>query len=446
MLDCIVVGAGLAGLRAATQLVEAGREVLVLEARDRVGGRVETVRTEDGTVLEMGGQWINEGHSRMHELVDAAGLKTVEHADGAVVVQMAGDRRQVPTKDELDANLSPFEIADLGQGLLRFRRLGERISSDAAWADANHAWLQQTVQTWVGSNVRTPGGQQWFAKVFEGAFHRSLDEMTLLEGLQRVNDGVDLESVVTVNGSLTQHRVVGGIAQLCDQMAAALGGRLHLGQPVVAISQDDDHVVVRCEDGSEHQAAQVIVTLPPRLVGEVEFTPGLPTWRRETAQKVPAGNVIKAALVYDHPWWRREGMSGQVGSDQGAMRVIMDNSGADGRGVLMGFFEGIDAPSIARRSTFLRQRAMEDVVKQALGEDGGEPLLYLDRNWSNEKYTGGCHGAHFAPGVWTASGPSLAAPEGRIHFAGAEYSSKFNGYMEGAVRSAEKVVKDVLRA
>ncbi len=445
MLDCIVVGAGLAGLRTATELVAAGREVLVLEARDRVGGRVETIRTEHGAALEMGGQWINDGHERMIAMVEERDLTLVDHADGAVVVRLGGGRRHVPTKDELDENLSPFELADLGQGLLRFRRLGERISHDAAWADANRPWFQQSVETWVSANVRTPGGQQWFGRVFEGAFGRPGDEMTLLEGLQRSNNRLDLESLVTVNGALKQRRVAGGIAQLCEAMAADLGDRLQLGAPVVAVEQDDEQVVVVLADGTRHQAAHLVLTLPPRLVNGLKFTPELPTWRRETAEKVPAGNVIKAALIYETPWWRREGMSGQVGSDEGAMRVIMDNSGPDGHGVLMGFFEGPDAPSIATRSEFLRQRAMENVVKQALGHDGGEPLAYLDRNWSTEQYTGGCHGAHFAPGVWTASGPVLAEPEGRVYFAGSEYSSKFNGYMEGAVRSAERIAKLLLR-
>lgn len=443
MLDCIVVGAGLAGLRAATELVAGGRDVLVLEARERVGGRCETVHTEDGTVLELGGQWISEGHERMRRLVAEAGLTLLDPAEGSVVVRLGAERRQVPTQAELDQNLSPFELADLGQGLLRFRRLGERISTDAAWADANNAWLQQTVARWVASNVRTPGGQKWFANVFEGAFGRPTDEMTLLEGLQRANNGLDLESLIAVNGTLKQQRVLGGVSQVCDAMAAQLGERVRTGSPVVAVQQDDEQVVVRLEDGTEHRAQHLVLTLPPRLVGEIEFTPGLPTWRREAAEKVPAGNVIKAALVYDAPWWRREGMSGQVGSDQGAMRVIMDNSD-DSHGVLMGFFEGPDAPSVARRSQFLRQRAMEEVVKQALGDSGYEPIAYVDRNWTSEKYTGGCHGAHFAPGVWTASGPALAAPEGRIHFAGAEYSSKFNGYMEGAVRSAEQVARQIL--
>lgn len=445
MYDCIVIGAGLAGLRTATELAAAGRDVVVVEARDRVGGRCETVVTEEGTVLEMGGQWLSPGNEHMYSLIEEFGLTLVDHAEGQVVVRLHGTARSVPTQSELDQNLSTFELADLGQGLLRFRRLGERIATDPAWVDANHVWLDQSVEGWVASNVRTPGGKDWFQRVFEGAFGEGASEMTLIEGLRRANNGLDLESLIAVNGNLHQQRVAGGITQLCDRMAEQLGDRVRLSSVVTAIAQTDELVRVMLADDTVLEAQQVVVTLPPRLVSSIEFLPELPAWRGELAEKIPAGNVIKAALVYETPWWHRAGMSGQVGSDEGAMRVIMDNSGPNDRhGVLMGFFEGVDSHSISQRSQFLRQRAMEEAVKAAFGPHDNEPLLYVDRDWRAEQYTGGCHGAHFAPGIWTTSGPALAAREGRVHFAGAEYSTKFNGYMEGAVRSAEQVVREVL--
>ncbi|MEL4503673.1 NAD(P)/FAD-dependent oxidoreductase [Luteococcus sp. H138] len=442
MLDCVVVGAGLAGLSTATKLVQAGRDVVVLEARDRVGGRLENV-TAEGAVLEMGGQWISPSHTRMYELVDQFSLTALDPTSGDIVVRVGGASRKVPTNNEIEQDLSPFEMADLGQGLLRFRRLAERVIKDAAWADANRKWLEQTVSTWAATNLRTPGARAWFGRVFDSAMGVSADQTHLVEGLQRVNNGVDMESLIAVNGGVQQQRIAGGIVQICELLAEPLGDRVRLGQEVRGIRQEADVVTVILADGTELQARDVVITLPPRLVCGLEFTPALPEWRSQMAQKVPAGNVIKAALVYEAPWWRRAGLSGQLGSDEGAMRVIFDNSGPnDKHGVLMGFFEGDS--SVGKRSGFLRQRAMEETVKAAFGAEHPAPIAYVDRDWAAEEFTGGCHGAHFAPGVWTTSGPALAASEGRVHFAGAEYASKYNGYMEGAVRSGEAVAQTLL--
>lgn len=93
----------------------------------------------------------------------------------------------------------------------------------------------------------------------------------------------------------------------------------------------------------------------------------------------------------------------------------------------------------------LRQRAFTDSVVQAFGPVASEPVEYMERDWAAEPFTGGCHGAHFAPGIWTATGPQLAATDGVLHFAGAEYSAKFNGYMEGAVRSGRDAAAQVAR-
>ena len=197
-------------------------------------------------------------------------------------------------------------------------------------------------------------------------------------------------------------------------------------------------------NGDVVEAKQVISTLPPRLAVAVPHEPALPEWRREAADKVSPGNVIKAFLIYETPFWRELGFSGQSSADEGAVRVTFDTTASDSsRGHLMGFFEGADADSLSRRSVTLRERAFIDSVVRTFGPVAQKPVAYVERDWSAEKFTGGCHGAHFAPGVWTTSGPILAEPEGVLHWAGAEYATRFNGYMEGAVRSGREVAAAV---
>lgn len=446
MLDCAIIGAGLAGLVAAQHLADRGLKVVVLEARDRVGGRVENKTLSDGSYVELGGQWIGPGFDALLEIIDGLGLETIGlPAAGNLAIRLRGKSLSVPSSED-GRTLTPFEVSDLGQGLLRLRRLAERLRDDPAWRKANDAWLGQDLRRWVSTNLRTEGAQRRFAEVYQAAFGAMPKGATLLEGLHQVNSGPDLESMLASNGGLHQKRVAGGMAAVADALAEKLGDVVRLGKEVVRVEHDDASARIILADGEVIEAKQVISTLPPRLAVALPHEPALPDWRAEAADKVSAGNVIKAFLIYERPFWRELGLSGQSSADEGAVRVTFDTTSGDSeRGHLMGFFEGADAASLARRSSTLRERAFVDSVVRTFGEVARNPVTYIERDWASEKFTGGCHGAHFAPGVWTTQGPVLARPEGVLHWAGAEYASRFNGYLEGAVRSGREVAAAVAR-
>ena len=446
MLDCAIIGAGLAGLVAARDLRNRGLGVVVLEARDRVGGRVENGVLADGQYVELGGQWIGAGHDAIFELIERYRLRTIGiPARGNLVVRVHGRLLEVPSAAD-GAELTPFEVADLSQGLLRLRRLAHRLADDPAWVAANGAWLRQDLRRWVRTNLRTGGAQARFGEVYEAAFGPMIPKATLEEGLRQINSGPSLETMIANNGGLNQQRIEGGMTALCEALANDLGDVVRLGNPVTKVTHGDT-AVVTLASGETIEARTVVSTLPPRLAVALEYDPPLPQWRRDVAEKVAPGNVIKAYLVYETPFWRERGLSGQSSSDEGAVRVTFDTTPVDStRGLLMGFFEGNEADSLAHRSLETRRRAFVESAVRAFGEEAAEPSEYVERDWSAEQYTRGCHGAHFAPGIWTSSGPVLAAPDGCLYWAGAEYSTKFNGYMEGAVRSAEEVAATVALA
>ena len=446
MRDCAIIGGGLAGLAAALDLVKRGLDVVVLEARERVGGRVENGILDDGQYVELGGQWIGAGHDALQELVERYGLHTVALPNkGNLVVRLRGQNLEVPSAGDGKA-LSPFEVSDLGQGLLRLRRLAQRLRDDPAWSASNDAWLRQDLRRWIQTNLRTQGAQLRFVEVYSAAFGPMSRSATLLEGLHQVNSGPDLETMLASNGGLNQRRVDGGVFEVCRAMGDELGERLRLGAVVESIEHGPRSATIVLADGERVEARQVISTLPPRLSTKMTYDPPLPQWRVETASKVAGGNVIKAFLVYEKPFWREMCLSGQSSADEGSVRVTFDTTtGDDQRGLLMGFFEGADADSLSKRSVTLRQRSFMDSVVRTFGAVASKPIDYIERDWSAEPFTGGCHGAHFAPGVWTSNGPVLAEPEGVLHWAGAEYSSRFNGYMEGAVRSGLEVAAVVAR-
>ena len=444
VLDCVVIGAGLAGLTAATELVERGLEVAVLEARDRVGGRVETVLL-DGQVIELGGQWVSPGNDVMHELIRDAELELVGPQDGVLLIRSQGNVFRSEASGDRGHAFTPFEMADLGQGILRFRRLAERVVSDPTWAAANAAWLAQPLSRWVKANLRTPAAQADFTGVLASANAREIDQIQLVEALGTANSGVDLESLFTVSGGLKHRRVVGGLAKLAEHLADGLGDRVQLGQIVTSIAHEADQVTVHIEGAEPITARRVLVTLPPWLANKMTFDPPLPGWRDEVTKRTTPGNVIKAVAVYESPWWREQGLSGQMSADEGAVRVAFDVSDPGGPGVLMGFFEGVEAVTLAKRSEALRERTFIDALTEVFGPEATAPRTYVDRDWAAERFTRGSNGAHFSPGVWSVNGQLLAEPVGPIHFAGSEYAAKANGYLEGAVRSGREEARAIAR-
>ena len=221
-------------------------------------------------------------------------------------------------------------------------------------------------------------------------------------------------------------------------MAAGLGDRVVLGRPVRRIDYDDNGVRVITRDGSQYRGDAAVVTLPPVLAGRLEYHPPLPSWRDQLTQRMPAGSVIKAYAIYPAPFWRQDGLNGQAASDTGPVKVTFDNSPPSGApGVLMGFLEGKQARAWARRGLADRREAVIGCFVRYFGQAAAHPEQYLERDWMAEEFTRGCYGAHFAPGTWTSYGEAWRAPIGRLHWAGAECSPHWNGYMEGAARSGE---------
>ncbi len=441
MSDVVVVGAGLAGLAAARHLAAHGHEVTVVEARERVGGRTEGLVLDDGTPLELGGTWLGEGHSRMYELVAELGLATFRtwNDEGNLLLDLAGKRSLVKPHRGAAPRISPVALADLARGVTRFARLAARTDLERPWLTPDAEVLDgQTWESWIRRNLRTKTGRAYFHLVCEAVWAAEASDVSLLHALFYTHSNADLDTLLTVDRGAQQDRVAGGSVRVAEAMAAALGERVVLGRPVRRIEQDGHAVRVMARDGSEYRGEVAVVTLPPTLAGRLEYDPPLPSWRDQLTQRMPAGSVIKAFAIYDQPFWRADGLNGQVASDTGPVKVTVDTSPPSGTpGVLMGFIEGKDARTWARRGAAERREAVIGCFVRYFGQAAARPEQYVERDWMAEEFTRGCYGAHFAPGVWTSYGEAWRAPIGRIHWAGTECASAWNGYMEGAVRSGE---------
>lgn len=454
--DVAIVGAGLAGLVAARRLTEAGLEPLVLEARERVGGRLLNEEIGDGKVVEVGGQWIGPTQERIAALTGELGVATFPTFDEGRDVMVMNGRRTTYSEfarvrpellRDLSRAVSPLALADFEQARVRLDRMAARVPLEAPWeAPKARLWDGQTFATWIRRNVRTAAGRTLFELVTEAVWAAEPADVSLLHILFYARSGNGFASLIGTEGGAQQDRFHGGSQRLAVLLAEQLGGgRLRLGCPVRRIEHGGG-VVVHA-DGLSLRARHAIVAVPPTLAGRIAYDPILPALRDQLTQRMPQGSVIKTMAIYDEPFWRREGLSGQGTSDIGPARVVFDNSPPDGSpGVLLGFLEGRFARHWAARPAAERRRAVLDGHALLFGPRAAAPVSFVERIWADEEWTRGCYGCLMTTGGWTEYGRALRAPVGRLHWAGAETATVWNGYMDGAVQSGERACAEVAAA
>ncbi|MDQ6853455.1 MAG: flavin monoamine oxidase family protein [Actinomycetota bacterium] len=442
--DVAVVGAGIAGLIAGRDLVAAGKEVVVLEARDRVGGRVLNHELSDGSVVELGGQWIGPTQLRMAKLTAELGLETFPtYNTGEHLLHVGGRHVRYRTRPRLGA----LALADIAQAQTRFDRLAGRVPLEVPWAaERAEALDAQTFETWIRRNARTTTGREMLRLYAEGVFAAEASDFSLLHALFYTHSGGGVDALAGTHGGAQQDRFVGGSQLVPIRLAEQLGDRVRLSAPVRRIDQQGTSVTV-IADHVQVSAERVIVALPPTLAGRIAYDPPLPGVRDQLTQRVPAGSVIKSHAVYDTPFWRDDGLTGQATGDRGPVKVVFDNSPPGGTpGVLLAFLEGAAARRLNRVDADERRVAVIGSLASFFGPRARDPIEYVELDWSEEEWTRGCYGAHFPPGVWTQYGPALRAPTARIHWAGAETATVWSGYMDGAVQSGERAAAEVIQA
>ncbi|MGN6258934.1 MAG: flavin monoamine oxidase family protein [Solirubrobacterales bacterium] len=455
-----IVGAGLAGLVAARRLVAAGVRPLVLEARDRVGGRVLNEPIGEGKIVEVGGQWIGPTQDKIAALATELGIGTFPTFDeGRHVIEMGGKRAtfagsftdaNIGLVRNLSKAISPLALADFEQARVRLDRMAERVPLEAPWdAPKARLWDGQTFASWVRRNTRTAAARSLFELATEAVWAAEPADVSLLHILFYTRSGGGFNSLVGTGGGAQQDRFHGGSQRLASVMTEQLGAeRVRLGSPVRRIEHRGDCVVVHAAGGSAGsvsvRAQRAIVAVPPTLAGRIDYDPPLPALRDQLTQRMPQGSVIKTMAIYEEPFWRQEGLSGQGTSDVGPARVTFDNSPPDGSpGVLLGFLEGRFARHWATRPAAERREAVLAGHARLFGARAAKPVDFIERIWADEEWTRGCYGCLMTTGGWTEYGRALRAPLDRLHWAGAETATVWNGYMDGAVSSGERAADEV---
>lgn len=441
--DVVVVGAGLAGLTAARDLIAAGHSVIVLEARDRVGGRVVGQPLGDGHIAEMGGEFVGPTQDRILALAADLGVTTFPtYDDGANVLHFNGRRG---TYRGAIPRISPLVLADLGRAQARLESLARKVPADSPWtAPRAERWDGQTFETWIRRNAASRSARALLALAAEAVFACEPGDLSLLHVLFYSRAAGSFQRLIATSGGAQQDRFTGGSQLIPERLAARLGPDVvRLSQPVVRIAAGGGRVTVATA-AAEFACRRVIVSVPPLLAGRIDYEPALPPGREQLTQRTPMGSVIKCQAVYDEPFWRADGLTGQATGDGAGSRVVFDNSPPGGSpGVLLAFVEGDEARRLGRASAQDRRQAVLGSLARYFGPRAAAPADYLELDWQRERWSGGCYGTLFGPNVWTRYGYALSQPTGPVHWAGTETATAWCGYMDGAVRSGERAAAEV---
>jgi monoamine oxidase len=439
--DVIVVGAGLAGLTAARAIRAAGRSVAVLEARRRVGGRNLDHPIGGGKVVELGGEWAGPGQDKVLALAKELKVATFDAYANGDSVYYRGGNRQTYSGDIPPA--SPASLVELEATIVQLNQMAAEVSADKPWT-APHAasWDVVTVADWIQENNHTAEARDLAALAVRGIYGEEGTQISLLDLLSAITGvGGDFNTMI---GAAQTIRFVGGPQQLSKRLAARFGGAVRLGTAVTAIEQVGKRLTVHTARNS-FSARRVVLALPKTLIARIAFTPPLPAAYDQYLQRQPMGCVVKVNAIYARPFWRDRGLSGSATSDTGPIEITYDNSPPDGSpGVLVGFMEGDRGRALLGASAAQRRHAALESFARYFGQDALNPTAYVDQVWARETYTRGAYGSFNPPGVITSLGPVVSEHTGRLHFAGADFSAEWPGYMDGAIRSGERAAAEVL--
>ncbi|WP_109510487.1 flavin monoamine oxidase family protein [Nocardioides speluncae] len=446
--DVIVVGAGLSGLVAAREVLRAGFEPLVLEAADRVGGRILTEEPLPGVFLELGAQWIGDTHHRMTALADELGIELYpQFEDGETSYEFAGE----VLRGEAFHGRYAEDVAAVERVLRELDAMAATVSVAEPWAAPRaDEWDRITVGQWYDAQGLSPVGRELLEICTVGILAVPTVEVSLLGLLVNVvTCGVTADLLSESEGGAQTQRFVGGTAQIPLRLAAELGDRVVLDCPVLTVEHSAESVTVGCRGGPVARGRQVVVALAPTLAGRIMYDPPLPGKRDQLTQRMPQASAHKMFAVYDEPFWRADGLNAQLISDVGPARMSNDScmpETSGGPGIILGFLEGENARIEGRWPAEQRIEAFREELARHFGPRAAKPELVVEGGWADREWTRGCYNANPGPCGWLHFGEALATPVGPIKWAATETALEWSGYMEGAVDAGVRAAREALAA
>jgi putrescine oxidase len=443
--EIAVVGAGIAGLTAASTLAREGLDVVVLEARDRVGGR--TWNTEiGGEANELGGQWVAPYQSAIHALLEDLGIELFpSYREGEhLYIDPAGRTHRYQGHD---APLGAASERAFAEADAKLDALAKELDPEAPWEHPDAAQLDAiTFEAWLGAEVADEMAQDLLRSWLAGGFlAKPAHTFSLLQGLWMIAGAGGTYELFQPEQCLA-YRVVGGSQLIAIRLSERLGGRVVLDAPARGIRWSPDGVEI--DAGPVQVSARaVIVAVPPNLTTAIHFSPALPAWRMRLGQSLSQGSINKILAVYETPFWRAEGLSGQGFAPYELVREVYDNSPPSASaGVLCTFLAGENAERAGRLSVADRRAKVLAGMAKYVGPRALEPADFIETDWSAQEWTRGAYGTSYGPGGLTRFGADLRRSIGPIHWACTDIAGVGHIHMEGATRSGERAARACLAA
>lgn len=441
--DCLVVGAGVAGLTTAFELKKRGLDVQVLEARDRVGGRTWS-GTLDGAEIDWGGQWIGNGQPRVYKLIKELGLRTFATYDhGDKVLEVRG---KTSTYTGTIPWMAPWKLIQIQAGIWWIDALARNLSKEEPWAHARAAgWDATTLDAMRRSVMWSADARGVMDAAMRTIFGAESGELSLLHALAYIRSAGSLNNLIATEGGFQHDRIAGGAQSISLAMAASLGDdRVHRGRPVTRIAHDATGVTVHDATGEAWRARRVVVAVPIALGARIAFEPALPALRTQLMERAYMGAAVKCFARYEKPFWREKGLSGEAASADGLVSVTFDQCGEEGATpCLLAFIGGKSARTWHQRDPAARKQLVLDHLTRYFGPEAQKPIAYGEADWCTQPWSGGGPIAIFPTGTLSTHGSAMRAPIGRIHWAGTETARDCMGFIEGAVESGLRAAEEV---
>ncbi|XP_077150932.1 amine oxidase [flavin-containing] B-like isoform X1 [Ranitomeya variabilis] len=452
--DVIVIGGGISGLSAAKLLTEAGLNVIVLEARDRVGGRTHTIRNKEVQYVDVGGAYVGPTQNRLLRMAKELGVETYKVYLNGHLLQHTKVRRAMAGKSykfqgAFPPAYNPLVFLDYNNFMRTMDHWGSEIPADAPWK-APHAkdWDNMSMRAFIDKVCWTRAGRR-FAELFVNlVVTAETQQVSTLWFLWYVRIGGGTARIFSTDNGGQERKFVGGSGQISEKIMARLQDRVKLERPVIRLVQSGEVVIVETLNHEVYQSKFVISAIPPVLTTKIHFNPELPSVRNQLIHRLPMGSVIKCMVYYKEAFWRKMGFCGcmMIEDEDTPIGFTLDDTKPDGSApAIIGFILSRKASLFANLSKEERKRKICEYYAKVMGtEEALHPVHYEEKDWCKEQYSGGCYTAYFPPGIMTQFGSIIRKPVGNLYFAGTETATVWSGYMEGAIEAGERAAREIM--